>query len=192
MKPKIIRVGFDLDGVLLYNPVRIARPLVSFFKRLILRKEKLGFYYPKTPFEKRMWRLVHKTSIFLAPGIDQVRQLVRDNKIQAYVITARFSFMGPELMEWIRQRGLDTVFTEIHYNEKNEQPHLFKERMIKKLRLDYFVEDNLDIVKYVDGKSKTKILWIYNLFDRGVYYPRRFAYLKKAVEYIRRAMRKKA
>jgi hypothetical protein len=191
MRSNPIKVGFDLDGVLLYNPVRIARPVISFFKRAFLHKKKLAFYYPKTDLEKRLWRLIHKSSIFIAPGFSQISELVKQKKIKAYIITARYSFLGPELLKWAEKNGFGSVFTEIHYNAKDEQPHLFKARLINKLKLDYFVEDNLDIVRYVEGKTQTTILWIYNIFDKGVYYPRRYPYLKKAVEYIRRAIRKR-
>ena len=56
--------------------------------------------------------------------------------------------------------------------------------MIEKLNLDAFVEDNWDIVKYLqnisdhDKKVDTRIFWIYNLFDRFKKYPRKFPHLK--------------
>lgn len=191
MQSKTVKVGFDLDGVLLYNPIRIVRPVISFIKRVVLKKKGLRFYYPKSSLEKQLWRFIHKSSIFIAPGTEQIRQLVRDRKIKAYIITARYGFLGPELMEWAKYSGFDMLFSEIHFNKDNEQPHLFKERMIKKLKLDYFVEDNLDIVTYLAKKTPATILWIYNILDRQVYFPRRYPSLKKAVEYIKRALRKR-
>lgn len=190
MRSKIPKVGFDLDGVLLYNPARILRPIVSFIKRVILKKTKLKFYYPHSPWEKHLWRLFHKSSIFIAPGMDNIRRLVKEKKIKAYIVTARYGFLGKELMSWAKKNNLEGIFAEIHYNKLDEQPHLFKERMIKELELDYFVEDNFDIVKYLDKKSSATMLWIYNIIDKGEYYPRRFAYLKKAVDFIKRAIRK--
>lgn len=61
--------------------------------------------------------------------------------------------------------------------------------MIKRLNLDIFVEDNWDIVDYLnscfDNKNKrTMIMWIYNLFDRNTTYLNKYPYLKRAIEYI--------
>ena len=180
MKKQPLRVGFDLDGVILYNPARVVRPLISLAKHLFLSKRKLAFYYPHSPFEKMMWKLFHLSSIYISSGMDDIKKLVKQKKIKAYIITARYGFMGPELMKWIKKNNLQTGFTEIYFNEKDEQPHLFKERMIQKLRLDVFVEDNWDIVKYLEKKN-AKIIWIYNMFDFYLHHPYKFPSLKKAV-----------
>ena len=71
-------------------------------------------------------------------------------------------------------------------NEKDEQPHEFKERMIKELKLDIFVEDNLDIVRHLRKTTPSHIVWVYNLFDFFVHDDHRYPDLKKAVEYISR------
>ncbi len=186
MKKQILRVGFDLDGVIFYNPARIIRPIIASIKRLFFHKTRLKFYYPQSPLEKSLWHLFHKSSIFIAPGLDDVKKLVKNKKIKAYIITARYSFMGKELLHWFAKHELDRIFSELYYNKHDEQPHLFKERLIKKLNLDYYVEDNYDIVKHLHTKKSTKVLWIYNLFDRGIPYSKRFPYLKKAVEYIQK------
>ena len=184
MKSKILRVGFDLDGVILYNPARIMRPLISIVKRLLLHKTKLKFYYPHSPFEKWAWKQFHRSSIFIAPGMNELKMLVKEKKIIAYLVTSRFSFFGTGLMRWINKNNLDTVFENVYFNKNDEQPHMYKEKMIKKLDLDFFIEDNFDIVRFVNNKSKTKILWIYNIFDFFVDYPLKFASLKAAIKSI--------
>lgn len=185
MKKQPIRVGFDLDGVILYNPARIVRPLIAFYKKFFLKKKVLKFYYPHSPFEKTIWKLVHKSSIFIAPGLNDIKQLVKRKKIKAYIVTARYGFMGKELVAWFKKNELDLIFSELYYNKHDDQPHIFKERMIKKLKLDFFVEDNYDIVQHIGKSTKAKAVWIYNLFDRGIHYPYKMPYLQKAVTYIR-------
>lgn len=180
-----LRVGFDLDGVLLYNPSRILRPLVTGFKRLIVKKRRLHFYYPKSPPEKLMWYLFHKSSLFISPGITEIEHLVKQGKIEAYIVTARYSFLGHELEGWIKRKKLDHIFTGVYYNKHDNQPHLFKEKMIKELGIKLYVEDNYDIVEYLDKKKSAKILWVYNLFDRGIPYPYKYPSLSQAVMTIR-------
>jgi len=180
--PPPLRVGFDMDGVLLYNPARVVRPIISVVKRIFLHKKKLKFYYPKTPHEKLFWRFIHKSSIFNAPGIQEITQLVKTGKIEAYLITARYNFLGPSVDHWIKKNKLEKTFTGVFYNSKDEQPHEFKERMIAQLKLDMYVEDNYDIVAHLSQKTKIQIVWIYNIFDRHLHFKMKAPTLQKAID----------
>ena len=183
--PLPLRVGFDMDGVLLYNPGRIIRPFVSSIKRLFLHKKKLVFYYPKTPSEKIFWRFVHKSSIFNAPGLNEITKLVKAGKIEAYLITARYNFLGETVLNWVKKNKLEKTFHGgVFYNSKDEQPHEFKERMIKKLKLDVYVVDNFDIVHHLSENTPAEILWIYNIFDKGTQFPKKFPHLKNVVNFL--------
>lgn len=197
MKKQTLRVGFDLDGVLLYNPTRIVRPLVTEAKKLLFRQRKLKFYLPHSLLQKSLWYFLHKSSLFISPGYHEVKQLVKDGKIKAYLITARYSFLQNDLGNWLKKLEAGKYFQGSIYNKNNEQPHLFKEKIIKKLNLDIFVEDNWDIVNYLDSKHearnpKTKIFWIYNILDRKIDYKYKFPVLKKAVEVIENEIKEKA
>lgn len=180
-----LRIGFDLDGVLLYNPARIIRLPIFLLKRMFLKKRQLKFYIPKKPLEKLLWRVFHRSSLFIAPGLDEIKNLVAEGKIEAHLITARYSFLEDNLNWWLNKMKIDQVFSSIHHNKKDEQPHFFKERLIKKLDLDIFVEDNYDIVKHLTAKTKAKIFWIYNILDRMIEHPHKFPTLKKTVEQIK-------
>lgn len=182
MKKQPLRVGFDLDGVILYNPARVVRPLISLAKRLFLSKRKLAFYYPHSPIEKWMWGLFHLSSIYISSGMDDIKKLVKEKKIKAYIVTARYSFLGEDFKKWVKKNGIDLVFDGVYYNKDDEQPHVFKEKMIKKLNLEVYVEDNYDVVKYLSQKESTKIIWIYNMFDFYLHQKYKFPSLKKAVQ----------
>src|SRR3989338_7674259 len=145
MKKQILKVGFDLDGVLLYNPARVVRPIIAFTKKYILKRDLNKFYYPKNRLEKWIWKLFHHTSLWSSSGIDDLLDLIKN---------------------------------------KNEQPQIVKETMIKKLALDIFVEDNWDIVKHL--KSKTKIFWIYNILDRNIDYKYKFPTLLAVANYLKK------
>lgn len=187
-KKQPLRVGFDLDGVILYNPARIVRPLISFLKgkKFLIKRKQMSFYYPKTKWEKELWRLFHKSSIFQAPGLNEVKKLVDEGKIEAYIVTARFGYMRNDFEKWLKKINADKIFKTCFMNEKNEQPHLYKKKMLDKLNLDVFVEDNWDIVNYLHKKGKTKAFWIYNIFDKKIEHPHKYPYLSKAVEEIRK------
>lgn len=184
MKKKII-VGLDFDGVVAYNPARLARLPISFVKRHVFGIQKLGFFVPKNPMERTLWALAHETSIIPANGISKLRTLARGGIIEAHLVTARFGFLEGHLMRFLKRWDLMDVFSTVTLNRKEEQPHLFKERMIRKKGFQYFVEDNWDIVNHLNhGKSPTEIHWIYNILDRRRDYPYKYPYLSRSLERI--------
>lgn len=184
MKKQILKVGFDLDGVLLYNPARIARPIIAFVKKYLLKRDLNKFYYPKNSLEKAVWKLLHHTSLWPSSGIKQLLTMVKSKKIKAYIVSARYELLASDFKKWTQVIDPKKNFSGYFFNNKNEQPHIFKEQMIKKLGLDVFVEDNWDIVRYL--KSKTKIFWIYNILDRNINYKYKFPTLSKVVDYFKK------
>lgn len=183
---KILRVGFDLDGVLLYNPTRILRPVIVFLKKYFLKRNLNKFYYPKTKLEKIIWLFLHKSSVWLAPGTDELAKLIKEKKLEAYIISARYESLKEDFDCWVGKLKAKMPLSGFYNNSKNEQPYLFKEKMIKKLKLDIYVEDNWDIVKHLN--KHCKVFWIYNLLDRKIVYKYKFAGLNKVVEYLKSSL----
>ncbi|NMB84265.1 hypothetical protein GYA28_03155 [Candidatus Roizmanbacteria bacterium] len=185
-KNKPLRVGFDLDGVVLYNPIRTFRPIASRIKSLVFRKSLTDkFYFPKSFVEQYLWKILHKTSFTPAEGLTLLEKYVDNNKIEAYLITSRYSFLEKDFTDWVKKINRKKIFKECFYNQKNLQPNRFKELMIEKKQLDVFVEDNWGIVQKLMAKNKkTKIFWISNFFDRRIPYPYKFSSLKKAIKKI--------
>jgi len=194
---KQLSVGFDLDGVILYNPARIARPIIAFFKKYFLKRDTTKFYYPKNTLEQCFWSFLHKSSVWPAPGINDLIRLIKKNKIKAYVVSARYESLKSDFNNWMKKIDPEKTFSGYYYNDKNDQPHLYKEAMIKKLKLDIFVEDNWDIVAHLRdkfkaqnsclpaGRAKLKICWIYNIFDRYIHYKYKYSSLTKVIEAIK-------
>lgn len=182
MTKRVIKVGFDFDGVIAYNPFRLIRALISFLKHDILGIKKLSFWYPGRRWQQIFWVIIHESSIFPANGTELLKKLVMEKKIEAHLVTARYSFLDNHLFNWLKKYKLTHLFKTITLNKNDEQPHIFKEKMIKKYKLDFFIEDNWDIVKYLNQKPSTKIYWIYNILDHFKKYPHKFPYLGKALE----------
>lgn len=183
-KKKIVRVGLDFDGVVAYNPFRVARPIVAFVKQRIFGVKKLRFWYPKRKWQQIFWIIIHESSVYPANGVELLQELVKGGRVEAHLVTARYSFLDDHLYKWLRKHKLDKLFKTINLNKLDEQPHLFKERIISKYKLDFFIEDNLDIVKHLNNKNRTKIYWIYNVLDRWSDFSNKFPYLEKALENI--------
>jgi hypothetical protein len=187
--PEPLKIGIDLDGVILYNPARLIRPVVSGFKKLVLKRGKTKFFIPKKPIHQWLFRLFHKSSIFVAPGLDTLQDLTANRKVSAYLITARFAFLKKDLDKWLVKINSDSLFQKCFYNEHDQQPHQYKAALIKKLNLDVFIEDNWDIVKFLEelrikGEHHARVYWIYNLFDKRIPYNHKYPSLKEALKHL--------
>lgn len=195
-----LKVGFDLDGVILYNPIRVLRPLSALISKLIFKKKTTSFFIPQNPIAKFAWYLLHKTSFIPARGLNDLRKLVKEGKVEAHLITGRYSSLTHDFQSWMKSLNSEHLFASQSHNVKNEQPHIFKQNMIKKLGLDIFVEDNWDIVKELKVKSspnaqsgsailrnreKFKIFWITNLLDHRIPHEHKFHNLKSVVNYLK-------
>lgn len=184
---KTLKVGFDLDGVLLYNPARIFRPITNTIKSVLPKKttSKTHFYYPKSPIEQLFWHVVHWSSLFVADGFEEIKELSAKNKIEAYIVTSRYNCLKPDFDRWLKTLNKQNTFKGTFHNERNLQPHVFKAEKIKELGLDLFVEDNWDIVQHINKQTPTKTLWISNALDKAIPYDLKFFGLKEAMKFIK-------
>ncbi len=195
MKQSALKVGFDLDGVLLYNPVLIARPLIAFLKRkkIGIKRDTLEFYVPQTKEEKFIWELFHKTSLVRVPGVKNIATLKKKGLIEPYLITARFKHLEEDFSKCKKKMKAEQLFASCYMNSQDEQPHLFKEKMIKQLKLDVFIEDNWDVVQYLNknliskkynSNNKTHVIWVSNILDYKTEYHFKVSNLKQALSLI--------
>jgi len=127
MANRPLRVGFDLDGVILYNPTRIFRSPITLIKKIFFKKRQLKFFIPQTSLGKFFFRLFHYSSLFAADGLKDVKKLIQENNIKAYLISARFDFLKNDFDEWVKKIDSEGDFSGYFYNKDNEQPHVFKE-----------------------------------------------------------------
>lgn len=188
MKQKKLKVGFDFDGVILYNPARVLRPFLGYLrgKRKKNGKTTLVFYHPTKPLEKWFWWLAHQSSLFPSSGLDDVRTMVKDNSIDAYIITGRSSFLKPDFQSRLRSIGSEKFIKESFISDSNEQPHEFKAKKIRELGLDCYVEDNWNIAQYLAKNTKARIFWLSNVADYHFDYPDKYLNFSNIVAEIRK------
>ena len=112
---KPIKVGFDFDGVVIYNPMRILRPFASFIKKknLLSRKE-LEFFIPTKKWEKFLWFLAHQTSLFPANGWQRIDKLKQQKIIKPYLVTGRNTFLEKDLQFKLKLFGLKNIFKTVY------------------------------------------------------------------------------
>lgn len=191
-------VGFDFDGVIIYNPLHIARAPIAWFKRKFLRLNKTSFYKPKNKFQLFIWKLLFLISIPATDGLKEIQKLKNEGKIYPILLTGRFDLSQKKLRKILKKIGFPNLFSEIITNDKNEQPHVFKERLIQEKKMQVYIEDNIDIVLHLNktipryhsrengnpnsSTPRCQIYWIYNIIDRRFNYFPKFPTLKTAVK----------
>jgi len=151
---KIIKIAFDLDGVIIDKPPLIPKKLLE---RLFRGKNKNGLHYrfPHSKLEQKIRKFSH--FYLLRPpirkNIEFIRRLAQDNKYELYIISGRYSFLEKETDIWLEKRKIKNLFKKIFINFGNEQPHVFKEKMLKELKVNIFVDDDNVLVDYLIGKN---------------------------------------
>lgn len=154
---KKIKIGLDLDGVLVGKPFFIPKSLLEWLVRSHKNKE-LAYRYPSCRFERWLRWLSHHY-IFRPPirkNLKVVRKLAKNRNYLFYLISGRYSFLEDRTYQWLKRYHLITLFEKISINLENEQPHKFKEKMIKKMKIEIFIDDDFSLIKYLAISSPDK------------------------------------
>lgn len=159
------RVGFDLDGIIIDKPPLIPKKLIEWFFRG--SQENLNYRFPKTKIEQLIRKFSH-FYLFRPPikkNIALIKKIHQQKKHDLYLVSSRYSFLQKETQFWLKKRKIDGLFEKIYLNTEDSQPHLFKEKKLKRLELDFYFEDDELIVDYLDRKLKN--IQIFLVDDRG-------------------------
>lgn len=179
----MLTVGFDFDGVVIYNPLHVARAPIAWFKRHFLGLNKTSFYKPKNKWQIFIWKLLFCIEIPAKSGLREIERLKNEGKINPILLTGRFDLSPSKVQKILARAGFPNLFTEIITNSKNEQPHVFKERVIQEKKMEVYVEDNIDIVIYLKKRlPQVRFFWMYNFVDRRFDYPFKYPSLLSAVK----------
>ncbi len=160
-KSKITKIGLDLDGIIIDKPPLIPKQLIEW---LYKGKQPDGLHY-KFPgkFEQKIRLLSHLP--FLRPpitkNINYIKKLSQKKHIRLYAISSRYQFLEQITHNWLKKHFPKKVFQKIYLNTNNQQPHIFKEKVLKKLQPNIFIDDDNSIVKHLQKTNlETKIFYV--------------------------------
>ncbi len=155
-----MRLGFDLDNVIISYP-----PLIPSWLLNQLYKEpdhgKLQYRIPGF-WEQRGRSLLHFPLLRQAIPHNLVflRSLKREGKDDLYLISSRFGFLKRQTNRLIKRYQLDKIFRELFFNFNDEQPHLFKDAIVKHLRIERYIDDDLPLLTYLaDNNPEVNFFW---------------------------------
>lgn len=157
-----MNIGFDLDKVFINTPPFIPK---SFIDKLYKKRDNGILLYRIPGSAEQIVRSISHLPIFRPPmkeNLDFLRFYPKD-KNKLYLISSRYKFLENKTKRIIKKYHFDKIFNEMYFNFANEQPHIFKKRIIKNLKLDYYIDDDLSLLNYVaQDNPKTKFFWLTN------------------------------
>jgi len=150
MKQNKIVIGIDLDGIFVDKPPIIPASFINYLYG-DPKKAKLKYNIPNTKFEIFIRRVSH--SQFLRPiikkNVNWLRATYNGTEITCEIITGRYAFLDGVTKSLLLKNGLRLSLNHLWINLDNEQPHLFKERTIKHLKLKYMIDDDIYMLNYL-------------------------------------------
>src|SRR5471030_2258708 len=128
-----MNIGFDLDKIFINHPPYISDKLVD---RLYKQKNKEDLLYRIPSKTEQLFRLATHAKTFRRPMKENLKFLAeitkkKDNKY--FLVTGRFGFLKKKTEAFINKHNFDKIFDGMYFNYDNEQPHKFKDTVIKSL-----------------------------------------------------------
>lgn len=158
-----MNIGFDLDKIFIDYPPLIPHGIIDRAYKKISKNQLI--YRIPSRYEE-LFRLLLHIPILRRPikkNISFVKKLTTLNKNKYFLISGRFGFLKNRTDEIIRKYKFDKIFNGLYFNFANNQPHLFKQDIIIKLKINLYVDDDLQLLRYLSLKNpKVKFFWLNN------------------------------
>lgn len=156
------RIGIDFDKVFVNYPPFIPGFIIEYlYKR---RNHGLSYRIPGK-IEQKI-RIFSHLPIFRHPiknNIESLRKIFDKGDSKIFLVSSRFSFLRDRTNLWDKRNNMFKYFEKTYFNFADEQPHIFKDKIIKKERIEKFIDDDLDLLNYLSGKNPlVKFYWISN------------------------------
>lgn len=148
-----MRIGFDLDGIFIDTPPFVPKKVIEWLYRE--RANHVLSYRMPSKFERLIRKLSHH-SVFrphIEKNIRFVKQRTVKNAHSYYLISGRFGFLKNQTDRVLAKYGLAVPFDKIYLNESSKQPHLFKRAVLRRLRIDRYVDDDLPLLMFLARKQ---------------------------------------
>lgn len=150
-----MNIGFDFDKIFIDYPPFIPDRVIN---RIYKQKDNgvLLYRIPASP-EQLLRKLTHLP--FFRPAITDnlafVRDLAKQNGNNLFLISGRFGFLQKQTEKLKQKHKLHEIFSTMHFNFNNEQPHIFKNKLIKKYHIAIYIDDDLSLLKFLAKENPT-------------------------------------
>ena len=155
-----MRIGFDLDKIFIDTPFLVPDVIINkFYKK---RDNGVLLYRIPGPAEQLLRKATHIS--FLRPPIKKnlsFLKSIKKKQNKLFLISSRYKFLEKETTKIVKKHKLDNLFDELYFNYENKQPHLFKNEVVKNLKLDSYIDDDLSLLRHIaKTNTATKFFWL--------------------------------
>lgn len=162
-----MNIGFDLDKVFIDYPPLIPDNLVD---RLYKRKSDGHLQYRIPSSIERWLRILTHYSLFRPPinkNIKFLQSISRTKNHKHYLVSSRFGFLKNRTEAIIVKYNLGELFDTMYFNYSNKQPHIFKDKVIRNLKIQKYVDDDLDLLAFLANRNpQTFFFWLNKNIDK--------------------------
>jgi len=180
---KRIKIGIDFDKVFVSYPPIIPSSLIEYLYKK--RNHKLSYRIPGK-IEQTIRILSHMPALRMPikHNIVSLKKLANKNRYDIYLVSSRFSFLESRTMDWDKKHKVFKFFKKIYFNFNDEQPHLFKDKIIKSEKVENFIDDDLDLLLYLSkNNSKVNFFWVTNNGFSNLSLPKNISKIKTLEEF---------
>jgi hypothetical protein len=153
-------IGFDFDKVFIDFPPFIPYSFIDYLYK----------GSPNTLHYRFPGKLEQKIRIFshyppfrhpLRNNINALKNIVNEKKYTTYLVSSRFGFLKKRTEAILNKYKLNQYFDGIFFNYEDRQPHVFKEETIRRLKIDTYIDDDIDLALYLAKKIPSlRIFWV--------------------------------
>lgn len=162
-------IGFDFDKVFIDYPPFLPYSLIDYLYKgsLVFRKNRtknvvLHYRFPGS-IEQKI-RIMSHYPLFrhlIKENVMELKLLAEQKHYKTYLVSSRFGFLKKRTELILEKYKLKKYFDGIYFNFDNKQPHVFKEETIRKLKIDKYIDDDLDLALYLSKKiPRITIFWL--------------------------------
>lgn len=164
-----MNIGFDLDKVFVDYPPFIPNWVID---KLYKEKDNGVLLYRIPGLVEQKFRQFSHQSILRQPikkNLSFLQSLTQEKKHNLYLISSRFGFLKKQTERLTKRHNFDSIFDKLYFNYLNEQPHEFKDRVVKEVKIDRFIDDDLSLITYL-AKNNPNIIfyWLNNTQEKRI------------------------
>lgn len=157
-----MNIGFDLDKVFINYPPFVPDSLID----RIYKKKGNGILLYRIPSRpEQILRIVSHHPILRRPikaNVTFLKKLSKNKEHKYYLISSRFSFLKNRTHKLMEQHEFGKLFDMMFFNFQDKQPHIFKHEIINRQNIHRYVDDDLQLLKFLAKKNPKRIFFWLN------------------------------